>query len=712
MLVPRVNTNDDEVEIVHWYVKNQEFVEKDREIVDLESSKAVVSIESEASGYILTHGRVGDTVRVGIPLATFYSELSELEAALRGESTSQSNQTSQIHESKAALPVILEEQVSIAEMPQPATISEDGANSKELQAAPKEKATESVQEVEKPSFNFTRFSQSAKEYIERNNLDSSRFEGMGLVSVEVIEEILGLKPSPVPPSSSPQTPPQIESPAANKGSLRSEKVGKSKQIEISLLSAGQAGGINSSLTVQFNSTGIRKTLEEVGSLSGQILPLILFEFSHLIEEHPAFSAYYEAGQIYYYDRVDLGLAIDLGKGLKVPVIRNANLLSPVELLETINNYAIQYLENRLAASDLMGGTVTVTDLSNEGILHFQPLLNQNQSIILGIGGDSSIDGYPMTLTIVFDHRVLAGREVALFINTLKKRLLSYALTNLPKTEQTVKAKNVQCSRCLIDLESLYRKFERDALMHVYLNEQGQTDYICHVCMGILIVETVVEIVSKISGKAPSQVLPEVSLRSLGITSSIEILKIQSALERKFNQKLPLLGDNWTIHKIAAQVGEAKNESVVTNSLPKELNFKRDEPFNGKLNGKNERQVQANLQAIHIGVDIEEVANLPVTLNYRNHEFYQSQFSHEEISYALLKPDPKKHLCGIFCAKEALKKSAPELISLRMDEIIVYHHQGRPLLKTIHDSINLIFDFKLSISHSNHYAVATVLAVGR
>lgn len=222
-------------------------------------------------------------------------------------------------------------------------------------------------------------------------------------------------------------------------------------------------------------------------------------------------------------------------------------------------------------------------------------------------------------------------------------------------------------------------------------------------------DAVVEIVSKITGKEQSKISPKSTLRSLGITSSIEILKIQSALERKFNQKLSPIGDKWTINKIAAQVGESQgNEPEVIKPALSQTKLSS----NGNLNGTSKGTQFLSSTDLYIGVDIEEITNLPATSNYRNHDFYRSQFSNEELSYALLGPEPKMHLCGMFCAKEALKKSAPELIDLRMDEIKVEHQNGRPLIKTSHDSINSRFDFQVSISHSQHYAVATVLAVGR
>lgn len=216
-------------------------------------------------------------------------------------------------------------------------------------------------------------------------------------------------------------------------------------------------------------------------------------------------------------------------------------------------------------------------------------------------------------------------------------------------------------------------------------------------------EKIVEVVSKIAGKSSSGVVSDTSLRSLGVTSSIQILKIQSALERQYQQKLPLLGDSWTIGKIAAQVGEAPAEIVSNNNSSQTATI-------APTVGNNGTSVAA-ISGISIGVDIEEVANLPDTSNYRQHEFYQTQFSNEEISYCLLKTNPKIHLCGIFCAKEALKKSAPPLINLRMDEIILTHQQGRPIISTTNSQLNSAYTFQVSISHTDNYAVATVLAIG-
>ena len=82
----------------------------------------------------------------------------------------------------------------------------------------------------------------------------------------------------------------------------------------------------------------------------------------------------------------------------------------------------------------------------------------------------------------------------------------------------------------------------------------------------------------------------------------------------------------------------------------------------------------------MGLDIQDVASMPVTDDYRADAFYSSAFSAAEIATALLRADPRVHLCGIFCAKEAAKKSNPSLLNEPMSAFAVAHDaQGKPLL---------------------------------
>lgn len=111
----------------------------------------------------------------------------------------------------------------------------------------------------------------------------------------------------------------------------------------------------------------------------------------------------------------------------------------------------------------------------------------------------------------------------------------------------------------------------------------------------------------------------------------------------------------------------------------------------------------------IGIDIESVTALPSASDYRVHEFYAMAFTPAEIAYCILKEDPRIHFCGLFSAKESLKKAAAEFLPLPLGSIEVSHTQeGRPFFAKAGD-ISLP-SFALSISHTPEFAVAVALGI--
>ncbi len=104
----------------------------------------------------------------------------------------------------------------------------------------------------------------------------------------------------------------------------------------------------------------------------------------------------------------------------------------------------------------------------------------------------------------------------------------------------------------------------------------------------------------------------------------------------------------------------------------------------------------------VGIDIEDVAALPVTSDYREHEFYRRNFTAVEIAYCVRQPDPRTSFCGTWAAKEAVLKSGLAVApSGRLDAIeITRDARGRPD----------IAGGQLSISHTATTAVAVCIAL--
>lgn len=377
LLVPRVNTNDDEVEVVHWYVNDRELVKKGADIADIASSKATFVVQAECDGYIKHCCHRGQVVRVGNPIARVYASHEEMDL-----------------EFVAATPLEEKRDPMISQPPETPALSIE----------PHPDAA--------PLFGVTRFSKAALRFLEENGRDPKEWTGRGLVTRKDLEAVKNAVPSEL-----------------GRG-LRSEKVPRAKQAEIDSLTLGREGGITSSLTVEFLAEPILRTLKEQKTLNAQLLPLLVFELAKLLETHPSFTAFFEKGRIYFYDRIDLGIAIDFGKGLKVVVLREANRMTPIRIYEAILDFTVRYMKNEISVAELTDSTFTVTDLSSQNIRHFQPLLNGRQSAILGIGGDSLHPGHPLSLTLAFDHRVLTGRDAAGFLTELKKNTLKHADTVL------------------------------------------------------------------------------------------------------------------------------------------------------------------------------------------------------------------------------------------------------------------------------------------
>ena len=349
MLVPQLNPNDMEMQVVEWHVQDGDPVEVGDIIITLETAKANIDVESDCEGFILTTCKTHDIVSIGRELARFYDSLNELTAA-----------SNQQRDTSTELSKLL----------------------------PNDNVAE----------NTMRFSQSALAYIEAEKIDKEIFRGMGLVTLTNVKQTVAAS------------------------GLRREPILLSKQQEIQILIAGQQGGVNSSITVQFDSQPIRERLSKAKLLDGEILPFILFSLAYTIRQIPVVNAYYESQHIVYHKKINIGVAMDMGHGLKVPVIQQADTLTPHQLFQFIKTFSSRYRKKQLQTEDLQAATFTVSDLSNDDVIHFQPLLAPKQAAILGIGGNKHRAGHPMTLTLVFDHRVLSGRDAAQFLNALKERL--------------------------------------------------------------------------------------------------------------------------------------------------------------------------------------------------------------------------------------------------------------------------------------------------
>jgi 2-oxoglutarate dehydrogenase E2 component (dihydrolipoamide succinyltransferase) len=143
---------------------------------------------------------------------------------------------------------------------------------------------------------------------------------------------------------------------------------------------------------------------------------------------PEVNAEIREDNIVYKNHYDIAVAIGGGKGLVVPVLRNAERLSFAEVEIAIGDFAKRAKENKLKPEELQGGTFTISNGGIYGSMLSTPILNPPQSGILGmhaiqerpVARDGQVVIRPMMfLALTYDHRLVDGREAVTFLKRIK-----------------------------------------------------------------------------------------------------------------------------------------------------------------------------------------------------------------------------------------------------------------------------------------------------
>jgi pyruvate dehydrogenase E2 component (dihydrolipoamide acetyltransferase) len=136
----------------------------------------------------------------------------------------------------------------------------------------------------------------------------------------------------------------------------------------------------------------------------------------------------EGEKILIFEKIHMGVAVALESGLIVPVIRNADSLSLVEIARSMKKLIEKAKKRKLSLSEVTGGTFTITNLGQFGVDIFTPIINPPQSAILAVGSIKEkpvvvngeiVKRHIMSITLSFDHRIIDGAEAAIFLQGIK-----------------------------------------------------------------------------------------------------------------------------------------------------------------------------------------------------------------------------------------------------------------------------------------------------
>ncbi|TDR82693.1 2-oxoglutarate dehydrogenase complex dihydrolipoyllysine-residue succinyltransferase [Paludibacterium purpuratum] len=150
-----------------------------------------------------------------------------------------------------------------------------------------------------------------------------------------------------------------------------------------------------------------------------------------LKKFPVVNASIDGNDIIYHGYFDIGIAVGSPRGLVVPILRNADQLSIAEIERQIADFAVKARDGKLALEDLTGGTFSVTNGGTFGSMMSTPIINPPQSAILGMHAtkeravveNGQVVVRPMMyLALSYDHRIIDGREAVLTLVTIKDLL--------------------------------------------------------------------------------------------------------------------------------------------------------------------------------------------------------------------------------------------------------------------------------------------------
>jgi 2-oxoglutarate dehydrogenase E2 component (dihydrolipoamide succinyltransferase) len=143
---------------------------------------------------------------------------------------------------------------------------------------------------------------------------------------------------------------------------------------------------------------------------------------------PQINAEIRGSDIVYRKYYDIGIAVGGGKGLVVPVLRNAENMSFAEIERAIADFADRAQKNQLKVDELQGGTFTISNGGIYGSMLSTPIVNPPQSGVLGLHAIEdrpvAVEGQVvirpmMYLALTYDHRIVDGREAVMFLKHIK-----------------------------------------------------------------------------------------------------------------------------------------------------------------------------------------------------------------------------------------------------------------------------------------------------
>lgn len=401
--LPKLGMTMESAKIQVWLKRDGDAVERDQPILAIETEKAIAEITAPAAGILLTRAHPGDELLVGAPIAELAADRAEYEALRAGTASPPLSTVPGVETETAARP----------SSPQTGGPSAHG----KLRVAP-----------------------VARALAAEKGIDLAHVPGTGPDGRITKEDVLGYdRARAAAGASAPAPSPSPTSMAAGEGRSRLvPRTGRRRFVAAKMMEAiRDAAQTTHSMEVDATAlVALRQDLvvraERESGVRVTITDLVMKLAALAIQQHPIVNSRYTDEADIIFEDVHMGMATSVqDEDLLVPVIRDIDKKSIVEIARTRGDYQNRASQNRLTPDEMTGSTFTVSSLGMFGLDRFVAIINRPENAILAVGaildrpwvheGQVTVRKV-MSVTLTYDHRTIYGAEAARFMNTLKSYL--------------------------------------------------------------------------------------------------------------------------------------------------------------------------------------------------------------------------------------------------------------------------------------------------
>ncbi|WP_061215919.1 2-oxoglutarate dehydrogenase complex dihydrolipoyllysine-residue succinyltransferase [Leptospira santarosai] len=404
--VPEMGESITEATIANWVKKEGDAVKQDEILLELETDKATMEVPAPSSGVLQKiHKKAGDTVKV-----------KEIIGLIDSTATAPSPSSSS-----------------------PATTS----------------TAQTTQTPNNGSINDT-LPPAVRKLIDDNGLNASAISGSGkngqITKEDVLKAIesktssaapaaapVASAPASVKAAPSPEIPKAV--PAPRRTDLPRENTVPMSRLRKVIAERLVSAQHNAAILTTFNEVDMSYVMElrnrykdkfkETHNVGLGFMSFFTKAAIHALKTIPAINAEIRGNDIVYKNFYDIGVAVGGPKGLVVPILRDADLLSFAGVEQEIVRLANRVKDGKIELSEMEGGTFTISNGGIYGSMMSTPILNPPQSGILGLHNivkravvvnDQIVIRPMMYLALSYDHRIVDGKEAVTFLVKVKEAI--------------------------------------------------------------------------------------------------------------------------------------------------------------------------------------------------------------------------------------------------------------------------------------------------